>query len=91
MDMDIQTFDIPRLVSIYPDKDGIRWWTKLWINNRHKGERAIEIDRQLAIAFIRDTIGKDEWCEKYFPRQMEVYHTAISQAKQQYISMLHQL
>ena len=32
----MQSFDIPRLVSVYPDKSGIRWWTKAWFNNRWK-------------------------------------------------------
>ena len=28
LEIDVQSFDIPRLVSVYPDKSGIRWWTK---------------------------------------------------------------
>ena len=57
----MQSFDIPRLVSVYPDKSGIRWWTKAWFNNSEAGEAAIEIDRMLAIKFINDNVDKDEW------------------------------
>ena len=47
-DIDIQSFDIPRMVSVYPD-----------------------------------LIGKDEWLEEYFPSQMEAYHNAINQTREQ--------
>lgn len=84
----MQSFDIPRLVSVYPDKSGIRWWTKAWFNNSDKGEAAIEIERNLAIKFINDNIEKDEWLEEYFPKQMEVYHNAIEQTREQILNQL---
>ena len=88
MDIDIQSFDIQRVVSVYPDKDGINWWTKAWFNGKKKGERAIEINRQLAIKFIQDNVGKDEWLEEFFPRQMEGLHAALAQTREQVISQL---
>ena len=88
LDFDIQSFDISRIVSVYPDRSGIRWWTKAWFNNSEKGEAAIEIDRQLAIKFINDNIEKDDWLEEYFPKQMEVYHHAIEQTREQILSQL---
>ena len=88
LDIDVQSFDIPRLVSVYPDKSGIRWWTKAWFNNSEKGEAAIEIERNLAIKFINDNIEKDEWLEEYFPKQMEVYHNAIEQTREQILNQL---
>ena len=88
LEIDIQSFDIPRLVSVYPDRSGIRWWTKAWFNNSESGEAAIEIDRQLAIMFINENIEKDEWLEQYFPKQMEVYHNAIEQTKEQILNQL---
>ena len=88
LEIDIQSFDIPRLVSVYPDRSGIRWWTKAWFNNSESGEAAIEIDRQLAIKFINENIEKDEWLEQYFPKQMEVYHNAIEQTKEQILNQL---
>jgi hypothetical protein len=88
LEIDIQSFDIPRLVSVYPDRSGIRWWTKAWFNNSESGEAAIEIDRQLAIKFINENIEKDEWLEEYFPKQMEVYHNAIEQTREQILSQL---
>lgn len=66
LDIDVQSFDIPRMVSVYPDKSGIRWWTKAWFNGSEKGEAAIEIERELAIKFINENIEKDEWLEEYF-------------------------
>ena len=89
-DIDVQSFDIQRTVSVYPDKDGIVWWTKAWFNGKNKGERAIEITRELAIKFIRDNIKKDEWLEVYFPKQMEVLHAALAQTREQVINQLRQ-
>lgn len=89
-DIDVQSFDIQRTVSVYPDKDGIVWWTKAWFNGKNKGERAIEITRELAIKFIRDNIKKDEWLEEYFPKQMEVLHAALAQTREQVINQLRQ-
>lgn len=88
MDIDIQTFDIPRLVSVYPDRAGVRWWTKAWFNNRDEGECSVEIERQQAILFIQNRIDKDLWLEEYFPKQMEVYHHAIEQTKEQLLQQL---
>lgn len=88
LEINVQSFDIPRLVSVYPDKSGIRWWTKAWFNNSEAGEAAIEIDRMLAIKFINDNVDKDEWLEEYFPKQMEVYHHAIEQTKEQILNQL---
>ena len=88
LEIDIQSFGIPRLVSAYPHRSGIRWWTKAWFNNSETGEAAIEIDRQLAIKFINENIEKDEWLEQYFPKQMEVYHNAIEQTKEQILNQL---
>lgn len=88
LEIDMQSFDIPRVVSVYPDRSGIRWWTKAWFNNNEVGESAIEIDRQLAIRFINDLIEKDDWLEEYFPKQMEVYHHAIEQTKEKILSQL---
>ena len=88
--VDVQTFDIARVVSIYPDKSGLRWWTKAWFNNRREGEKSVEINRVLAIQFINDEVLKDEWMEKYFPKQMEIYHQALSQTKQQIMEQIRQ-
>ncbi|MBR5216624.1 MAG: hypothetical protein IKV80_10450 [Bacteroidales bacterium] len=86
LDISLQSFDIPREVSVYPDQAGIRWWTKAWFNNRKDGEASVEITRQLAILFIHDEIEKDEWLEEYFPKQMEIYHNAIQQTREQLLN-----
>ena len=77
LDIDIQSFDIPRLVTVYPDRAGVRWWTKAWFNNREQ-----------AIRFMQDNIEKDAWLEEFFPRQMEVYHNAIEQTKEQLLKQI---
>lgn len=87
LDIDVQHFDIPRIVSVYPDRAGVRWWTKAWFNNRDEGEPSVEITRQAAILFLHDRIDKDGWLEEHFPKQMEVYHRAIEQTREQLISM----
>ena len=83
LDVQIQSFDIPRLVSVYPDRALLRWWTKLWINNHEEGEPSVEITREQAIKFIWDNIDKDEWCAQFFPEQMKMYHNAIQQTREQ--------
>lgn len=89
-EIDIQSFDIERVVSVYPDKDGRLWWTKAWFNGKRKGERAIEISRAQAIDFIRNNIIKDEWLEEFFPKQMEVLHAALAQTREQVIEQYRQ-
>ena len=84
----MQSFDIPRLVTVYPDRAGIRWWTKAWFNNREDGEASIEITRQVAIRFIQNLIDKDTLLEEYVPKQMEVYQNAIEQTKVQLMKQL---
>ena len=66
------------------------WWTKAWFNGKKKGERVIEINRQLAMKFIQDNVAKDEWLEEFFPRQMEVPHAALAQTREQVINQLRQ-
>ena len=88
LEIDVQSFDIPRLVSVYPDRAGVRWWTKAWFNNREEGEQSVEIDRNNAIRFIQNQIEKDEWLEEFFPKQMEIYHHAIEQTKEQLLNQL---
>ncbi|MGL5894172.1 MAG: hypothetical protein ACRCZM_06120 [Bacteroidales bacterium] len=76
------------MVSVYSDRSGIRWWTKAWFNNQEEGESSIEITRQLAILFIHNQVAKDVWLEEYFPKQMEIYHHAIKQTKEQLLNQL---
>ena len=61
----------------------MRWWTKAWFNNREEGEASVEIEREQAIRFIHDNIEKDVWLEEFYPKQMEIYHNAIEQTKEQ--------
>lgn len=88
LDIDVQSFDIPRMVSVYPDRAGVRWWTKAWFNNREEGECSVEIELQQAILFIHDRIEKNAWLEEYFPKQMEVYHQAIEQTREQILKSI---
>lgn len=90
LDFDMQNFDIQRVVSVYPDRDGIVWWTKAWFNGKKKGERAIEISRQSAIDFINRNIIKDEWLEQFFPKQMQNLHAALEQTREQVIESYRQ-
>ncbi len=43
----------------------------------------MEISRPDALLFIRNQVEKDEWLEEHFPEQMEVYHSAIRQTREQ--------
>lgn len=82
MSVDIQNYDVRRTASIYFNTSGERCWTKAWFNGNEKGEPAIEISRQNAIAFIEDRITPDQWLSHFFPKQMQVYYQAINQTRQ---------
>ena len=85
--IDVRSFDVPRVDSVYPDNAGIRWWTKAWFNNREKGEEVIEISREMAIKFIQGEISKDAWLERYYPKQMSIYHNAIEMTRKQLLGL----
>jgi len=85
--IDVRSFDVPRVASVYPDNAGIRWWTKAWFNNREKGEDVIEISREMAIKFIQGEISKDAWLERYYPKQMSIYHNAIEMTRKQLLGL----
>lgn len=75
-------------MSVYPDRAGMRWWTKAWFNNREEGEPSVEIEERNAIRFIHDDFDKEDWMEQYFPDQMSNYHKAIEQTREQLITQL---
>ena len=81
--MDIQSFDIPRLVSVYPDRAGGRGWRKAWVKGKEVGEPSEEKKERMAVQFIHRQVDKDEWLEEHYPKQMEIYHNAIEQTKEQ--------
>lgn len=84
----MRSFDIQRLVTVYPDRPGIRWWVKAWFNGSEDGEAAVEIERERAIQFLLDRIDKERMLEEYYPKQMEVYHNAIEQTKENLLKQL---
>jgi len=59
LEIDVRSFDIQRLVTVYPDRSGIRWWAKAWFNGSEDGEAAVEIERECAIQFLLDRIDKE--------------------------------
>lgn len=83
MTVSIDSYDVQREVSIFFDSEGRRCWTKAWFNGREKGEPSKEITRQLAIAFIKDTIPKDAWLNRFFAKQMGACQKAMEQTRQQ--------
>ena len=70
-------------VSVYPDRAGVRWWTKAWFNGKEEGEPSVEIEERMAVQFIHCQVDKDAWLEEHYPKQMEIYHNAIEQTKEQ--------
>ena len=38
-----------------------------------------------------DNIEKDTWLEEFFPKQMEVYHNAIEQTKEQLLKQINMI
>ena len=43
----------------------------------------MEIEERMAVLFIHRQVDKDEWLEEHYPKQMEIYHNAIKQTKEQ--------
>ena len=74
LQVDVKSFDVGRIASVYFDSEGNRCWTKAWFNGREKGEPAIEI-------------SKDSWLTRFWPKQMSVYHKAIEQTRQQLLGL----
>jgi len=87
LQIDVQSYDLKRVASVFADNAGERWWTKAWFNGRDKGEPAIEINRRMAISFINNQISKDDWLTRFFPKQMSVYHNAIDQTRRQLLGI----
>lgn len=87
LQIDVESYDIKRVASVFADNAGERWWTKAWFNGRDKGEPAIEISRRMAISFINNQISKDDWLTRFFPKQMSVCHNAIDQARRQLLGI----
>ena len=48
----------------------------------------MEIEREYAIQFLLDRIDKERMLEEYYPKQMEVYHNAIEQTKENLLKQL---
>ena len=87
LSIDVESYDVKHEAYVYFDSSGRRCWTKAWFNGREKGERAIEVSRQLAIKFINDEISHDDWLTRFYPKQMTVYHKAIEQARLQLLGL----
>lgn len=87
LQIDIKNYDVNRTASIYFDSEGNRCWTKAWFNGREKGEPAVEISRNLAIAFIKNEISKDSWLTRFYPKQMSFVNKAIEQTRQQLLGL----
>ena len=87
LEIEVQSYDIQRVASVYFDRSGTRCWTKTWFNGKEKGERAIEITIQLANKFVNDEINIDDWLSRFYPKQMTVYHKAIAQARNQLLGI----
>ena len=83
----VENYDIPRIVSIFFDNEGVRCWTKAWFCGREKGEPAIEISRRQAIGFINDTISKDAWLSRYYPKQMSMIKNVIAETTRDFLGL----
>lgn len=87
LQIDVQSYDVSRVASVYFDSEGNRCWTKAWFCGREKGEPSVEITRKLAIAFISDQITKDAWLTRFFPKQMSAYNKAMEETRHQLLGI----
>lgn len=46
------------------------------------------METQTAIRFIHNRADKETMLREYYPRQMEIYHNAIEQAKEQLLNRI---
>lgn len=94
--MDIRCIGLPIVVSVYPDRGANRWWTKSWFGNEKKGKRAVQITLMDAIEFINEVVRadsnlrKNEWLEKYYPKDMETLRNIYNQQKEMMMQMKQQ-
>lgn len=86
MDVFVQDFDVQHKAYVYFDQSGQRCWTKAYFDNKQKGEKSVEITRDMAIKLIHGEITQDSWLARYFPKQMAAYRQAIDAAKKQFLS-----
>ena len=82
---DVQSFDISHKAYLYFNQSGDRCWTKGYFNGHPKGEKSVEVTRDMAIKLIHGEITQDSWLSRYFPKQMAAYRQAIEGAKKQFI------
>ncbi len=87
LQISVQSFDVRRIASVYADTAGNRWWTKAWFNGNERGEKAIEISREMAIKFNNDLISKDDWLSRFYPKQMSNYYSAIQHTRQHFLGV----
>lgn len=87
LQINVQSYDVRRVASVYFNRDGTKAWTKAWFNDREKGEPSIEISRKMAMEFTNNRISKDDWLTRFYPKQMSVYHKAIEQTRQQLLGL----
>lgn len=80
-----QSYDIAHQAFIYFNQSGERQWTKGYFNNNDKGEKSVEISREMAIKFIHGKISEDAWLSRFYPKQMAAYKKAIASAKQMFL------
>ena len=83
LSIEVESYDIKHEAYVYFDTSGRRCWTKAWFNGKEEGEPSVEIEERMAVQFIHRQVDKDEWLEEHYPKQMEIYHNAIEQTKEQ--------
>ena len=90
LDVDIQSFDIPRIVSVYPDRAGVRWWTKAWFNGKEEGEPSVEIEERMAVQFIHCQVDKDAcWRNTILSRWRYITMPSSRQRNRYYSSIIY--
>ena len=83
----VESYDVPRLTSVFGDTADNHWWTKAWFNNEENGKKAVEVSKDMALEFIHDHISKDAWMIHFFPKEMGNYYHALSRTRQQILGL----
>lgn len=82
LDVAVENFDIRRGASVFSDNAGYHWWTMGWFNGSDKGEKAVEISREMAVRWIQGLVSVDAWLSRYYPKQMGNVRQAIAMTRQ---------
>lgn len=87
LQIDVQSYDVKHVASVYFNRDGTKAWTKCWFNDNEQGEPAVPIPLKMAIKYTNNQISKDDWLTLFYPKLMNQYQNAIEKTRLQLLGL----